>query len=66
MIKKKPYSLPQLFRVQLDQEQAILSACSLATNSASQGGNGGCRPNNFGGCKRRNGGGQTDAGPRLS
>ena len=63
MDKKKTYNPPQLFRVELNQEQAILSACSLATTSASQGGNGGCRPNN---CKRRNGGGGSDSGARPS
>ena len=66
MTEKKPYSQPQLFRVELNQEQAILSACSLTTNTASQGGNGGCRPNSAGGCKTRNGGGGTDSGPRPS
>lgn len=34
MTEKKPYSPPQLFRVELNQEQAILSACSLMTMSA--------------------------------
>ncbi len=63
MTEKKPYSLPQLFRVELNQEQAILSACSLATTSASNGGRGGCRPNR---CKRNSGMGQTDSGPRPS
>ena len=52
MTEKKPYSQPQLFRVELNQEQAILSACSLATNNANQSGNGGCRPA-FPQCKRR-------------
>ena len=66
MTDKKPYSLPQLFRVELSQEQAILSACSLATATASQGGNGGCRPNSGGGCKRRNGAGGRDSGARPS
>ncbi|BFU90247.1 MAG: hypothetical protein NTAFB01_14340 [Nitrospira sp.] len=66
MTEKKPYSMPQLFRVDLDQEQAILSACSLMTTSVSQGGNGGCRPNNRGGCKRRFSGRRTDSGPRAS
>ncbi len=60
---KKPYCSPQIFRVELNQEQAILSACSLSTSSASQGGNGGCRPNS---CKRRNGAGGRDSGPRAS
>jgi hypothetical protein len=63
---KKLYSSPQLFRVELNQEQAILSACSLTTNTASQGGNGGCRPNSAGGCKRRNGTGGRDSGARPS
>ncbi|TKS62925.1 MAG: hypothetical protein EWM73_01987 [Nitrospira sp.] len=66
MTEKKPYSPPQLFRVELNQEQAILSACSLATTSASQGGNGGCRPNSRGGCKKRNMANNTDSGPRPS
>lgn len=63
---KKLYSPPQLFRVELNQEQAILSASSLNTMTASQGGNGGCRPNSAGGYKRRNGVGGTDSGPRPS
>jgi hypothetical protein len=63
MDNKKPYSPPQLFRIELNQEQAILSACSMATTSASQGGTGGCRPNN---CKKRNGAGGSDAGARPS
>lgn len=62
---KKPYTTPQLFRVELDQEQAILSACSLTTSSAANGGNRSCRGFGLGQCKRfrrRNG----DSGPRLS
>lgn len=66
MTEKKPYSPPQLFRVELNQEQAILSACSLLTTNASQGGNGGCRPNSAGGCKRRIGPRRRDSGPRPS
>jgi hypothetical protein len=66
MSDKKSYSSPQLFRVELSQEQAILSACSLATVTAAQGGNGGCRPNGAGGCKRRNNAMSTDSGPRPS
>jgi hypothetical protein len=66
MTEKKPYSQPQLFRVELSQEQAILSACSLTTNTASQNGAGGCRPNSNGGCKRRTNANNTDAGPRPS
>lgn len=66
MNSKKPYTPPQLFRIELSQEQAILSACSLSTTTASQSGNGGCRPNFAGGCKRRNGGGGRDSGARPS
>jgi hypothetical protein len=66
MTKKKPYSQPQIFRVELNQEQAILSACSLLTNTASQGGNAGCRPNSAGGCKKRNFFGSSDSGARAS
>ncbi len=42
MNDKKPYSPPQLFRIELNQEQAILSACSLATTAAFNGGNARC------------------------
>ena len=38
MIEKKPYSAPQLFRVELSQEQAILSACSLTASNPMAGG----------------------------
>jgi hypothetical protein len=65
MKDKKPYSPPQLFRVELNQEQAILSACSLSTTSANQGGNGGCRPTGTP-CKRRNNTSGRDSGARAS
>lgn len=61
---KKPYVIPQLFRVELSQEQAILSACSLAANTGSNGGGGNCRPTTN--CKRANGAGGADAGARAS
>ena len=65
MTEKKPYSPPQLYEVTLDQEQAILTACSLTTNSIAAGvGTNGCRVNgrcesamcggSAGGCKRSN------------
>lgn len=45
MSDKKPYSSPQLFRVDLNHEQAILSACSLtASNPMAGGGDILCRP----------------------
>lgn len=62
-IRKKPYVRPQIFRVELNQEQAILSACSLTTTSASNGGNSTCRPS---ACKRFTGVGPGDSGPRAS
>jgi hypothetical protein len=45
MPDKKPYSPPQIFRVDLNQEQAILSACSLtASNPMAGGADVLCRP----------------------
>lgn len=35
---KKPYNPPQLFRVDLNHEQAILSACSLLASNPMAGG----------------------------
>jgi len=61
MSEKRPYSAPQLFRVELNHEQAILSQCSLTTNAAMDGGNIGCKSN----CKSFSGGG-SDSGPRMS
>jgi hypothetical protein len=62
MTEKKPYSPPQLFRVELSQEQAILSACSLtASNPMAGGGDIRCRP---GACKKAPAAG--DSGMRPS
>jgi len=36
---QQPYGPPQLFPIELSQEQVILSACSLATTAAFNGGN---------------------------
>ncbi|MEW6248187.1 MAG: hypothetical protein AB1555_15960 [Nitrospirota bacterium] len=64
MSEKKPYSTPELYRVELNQEQAILSACSLtATNPMAGGMDVTCRA---GGCKRANPGGSSDSGLRPS
>lgn len=59
MSEKKSYSVPTLYRVDLDHEQAILSACSLTTNSVIANSTRGCRPSGVceppgtpGGCKR--------------
>jgi hypothetical protein len=54
VLRRKPYITPELFRVELNQEQAILSACSLSSNSGSNGGGTHCRPLI---CKRANGAG---------
>src|ERR1700694_1229070 len=43
MDDKKPYSPPQLFRVELNQEQAILSACSIMAMTPADNGGNGCR-----------------------
>ena len=78
---KKPYTPPQLYEVVLDQEQAILATCSLATTSLSAAAMTGCRPpngcSNFpgatpAGCKRSRlpvmfmGSTCHDSGPRAS
>ena len=62
MAEKKSYSPPQLFRVALNQEQAILSACSLTTTSAVNGGTSACRSN----CKKHSNSKGADSGPRPS
>ncbi|GIW53849.1 MAG: hypothetical protein KatS3mg082_0253 [Nitrospiraceae bacterium] len=57
MSDKKPYSPPEVYRVELNQEQAILSQCSLMSRNPMAGGlDLFCRR---GGCKR-------DATPRRS
>ena len=65
MIEKKPYNPPELFRVDLNHEQAILSACSLLATNPMAGGMGAafCRPGN---CKNANAAGMSDSGPRPS
>jgi hypothetical protein len=64
MNEKKPYSVPQLFQVELNHEQAILSACSLTAANAMVGGGGtGCR---VGACKNGMTGGGSDSGARPS
>jgi hypothetical protein len=65
MSDKKKYEPPQLFRVELNPEQAILSACSLTTTAVANGGNMICRAG-IPGCKNFTGVGTGDSGPRLS
>jgi hypothetical protein len=65
MTEKKPYSQPQVFRVELNQEQAILSACSLSAMTAQNGGGRYCRAGgNF--CKNASAAGSADSGARPS
>lgn len=65
MPPRKPYVLPQLFRVELNQEQAILTACSLFATNMSNGGNRTCRTQGAAGCKNH-GSRAGDSGPRPS
>jgi hypothetical protein len=64
MNEKKPYSPPQVFKIDLNHEQAILSACSIMTTTAANNGTRRCNARFFP-CKRLsvNFG---DSGPRLS
>jgi hypothetical protein len=62
MTEKKPYSPPQVFRVELNQEQAILSACSLTASNPMTGGGDVLR--RAGACKKAAGVG--DSGMRTS
>jgi hypothetical protein len=61
--KRKLYIKPEIYRVELNAEQAILTACSLATTSAVNGGKVSCRPN-F--CKNHSNPNGGDSGPRMS
>lgn len=64
MTEKKSYSPPQLFRVELNQEQAILSACSLIANNPMAGGMDiRCRA---GACKKASSAGVGDSAMRPS
>jgi len=61
MTTRKPYRPPQVVRVELNPDQAILSVCSVTAMTMKQGGGTSCRtPNN---CKRGNGAGDSVARP---
>ena len=68
MSGKKTYTTPALYRVDLNPEQAILSACSLMTMNGLVGfGNNTCRATGFIPCKQGDSiGGMGDSGPRQS
>ena len=42
MSEKKPYSAPQIFQVELNHEQAILSQCSATATNLDDTSSGGC------------------------
>lgn len=63
MTEKKPYTAPAIFRVELNQEQAIVTACSLLATNAMNGGGSFCRQGN---CKNASTAGMADNGPRSS
>lgn len=48
---KRAYEKPVLFKVELDAQQAILTACSLATMAGSAGVTTACRPGGWFPCK---------------
>lgn len=62
MTQKKAYVSPQIYRVELRPDQAVLSACSLMTVSAVNGANQWCRSN----CKSHSSMNQSDSGARSS
>ena len=43
MSDKKPYSMPQIFQVELNHEQAILAICSTAGINNDDGSNNSCK-----------------------
>lgn len=59
---KRAYTRPEIFRVELKPDQAVLSACSLTTTSVVNGGNQWCRSN----CKSHGIMSQSDSGARPS
>lgn len=64
MNDKKPYTPPQVFSVELNHEQAVISACSTTAANAMVGGSGGgCRS---GACKFGAAGGSSNNAGRMS
>lgn len=68
---KKGYQPPQIFRVELNPDQAILTACSITATSIVSKGNARCKPPSQVpplGCKNEfsSGSGGGDSGARLS
>ncbi len=65
MSEKKPYQAPQVFRVELSHDQAILTTCSIKTMAALNMGMGSCLSGGFLSCKAFSVA-FGDMGPRLS
>ena len=68
MTEKKPYSPPQIFQVELNQEQAILAVCSAAATTVSNNAPGrgnSCRSGGTGAsnCRRSSTSGGNSASP---
>jgi len=61
MMTQKPYTPPQIFRVELNQQQAILATCSGATTNVSSRATRGCAT--VLACKRSTSTGSTSAPP---
>ena len=61
MNQKKPYEPPKIYRVELNQEQAILAACQQGSTSISNSGATGCIST----CRRSSTTGG-DSGPTVS
>ncbi len=62
MKAKQAYIRPEIFRVELKPDQAVLSACSLATTALANGGMQWCRTN----CKSHGNMNMSDSGARPS
>ena len=61
MPERKPYSAPQLVRVELNHEQAILSVCTVTAMTVQAGGGMNCRTQTN--CKRASAAGDSGARP---
>lgn len=64
MNSKKSYETPQIYRVELTHEQAILSVCTTPSTSNVAGGGPWCRASN--GCKRATNPSGSNSGARPS
>jgi hypothetical protein len=61
MPERKPYSAPQLVRVELNHEQAILSVCTVTAMTVMAGSGMNCRLQNL--CKKATTAGDSAARP---